>query len=128
MQHQLFTPLPVQPPATASQRWHGVSSILYSARVAVVHPGRCGDTMVDSVENELHLEGLTHHLAGCLAVPRASAATEVNVLMGSGSSITAISEELVHTGPAGAAGDDANRVNAGVCWECACGADVGPGV
>ena len=42
------------------------------------------------------MEVLTQHLAGRLAVPGASAAAEVEVLMGSGSSITAMSEELVH--------------------------------
>ena len=67
----------------------------YSARVSVVQPGGCGDTSVDSVENEPHLEGLTQHLAGGLAVPGTSAAAEVKVLMDSGSGITAISEELV---------------------------------
>ena len=50
---------------------------------------------MDSVQNEPHVEGLTPHLAGRLAVPGASAAAEVKVLMDSGSSITAISEELV---------------------------------
>ena len=41
--------VPVQPPATASQQWRGNFSTLYSAHVAVVQPGRCGDTIVDSV-------------------------------------------------------------------------------
>ena len=86
--------VPVQPPATASQQWRGDSSTLYFARVAVVQPGRCGDTIGDSVENEPHVEGPTHHLAGRLAVPGASAAAEV-VLMDSGSTITAMSKELV---------------------------------
>ena len=49
----------VQPPARASQQWGGDSSTIYSARVAVVQAGRCGDTIVDSVENEPHMEGLT---------------------------------------------------------------------
>ena len=87
--------VPVQPPATASHQWRGDPSIICSARVAVVQPGRCGDTIVDSVEIELHVEGLTQHLAGRLAVPCASAATEVKVLMDSGSGLTAMSEELV---------------------------------
>ena len=86
---------PVQPPAPASQLWRGDSSTTYSARVAVVQPDRCGDTIVDSVKNEPHVEGLTPHLAGRLAVPRASSAAEVRVLMDYGSSITAMSEELV---------------------------------
>ena len=65
--------VPVQPPATASQQWRGDSSTVSSARVAVVQPGRCGDTVVDSVENKPHVEDLTHRLAVCLAVLGASA-------------------------------------------------------
>ena len=72
-----------------------VGGLFYSTRVAVVQPGRCGDTIVDSVENEPLVEGMTQHLAGRLAVPGASAAAEVKALMDSGSSITAMSEELV---------------------------------
>ena len=71
---------------------------------------------MNSVENESHVEVLTQHFAGRLAVPDASAAAQVKVFMDSGSSITAMSEKLVQAG-----GDDANRVNAGVCWACACG-------
>ena len=85
----------VQPAATASQQWRGGSSTIYSARAAVELPGRCGETIVNSVENEQHVEVLTQHLAGRLAVPGASAAAEVKVLMDAGSSITAMSEELV---------------------------------
>ena len=48
-----------------------------------------------SVENEPHVEVMTQHLAGRLAVPGAAAAAEAKVLMDSGSGITAISEELV---------------------------------
>ena len=48
-----------------------------------------------TVETELHLEVLTQHVAGRLAVPGASKAAEAKVLMDSGSGITAISEELV---------------------------------
>ena len=66
----------------------------YSARVAVVQPGRCGETIVIWVENEPHEKVLTQHLAGRLAVPGASAAAEVKVLMDSCSSITAMLEEL----------------------------------
>ena len=87
--------VPVQPPATASQQWRGDSSPLCSGRVAVVQPGRCGETIMDSVHNEPRVEGLTQHLAGRHAGPGASAAAEAKVLMGSGSSITAMSEELV---------------------------------
>ena len=63
--------------------------------VAVVQTGRCCDTIVDSVENEPHVEDLTQHLPGHLAVPGASTAAEVKDLMYSGLSITSISEELV---------------------------------
>ena len=87
--------VPVQPPATASQHWCGDSSALFSARVAIVQPGRCGDTIVDSKENKPHVKGLAQHLAGRLAVPGAPAAAEVKVLMDSSSSVTAMSEELV---------------------------------
>ena len=41
------------------------------------------------------MAGLMQHLAGRLAVPRAVAAAEVNVLTDSSSIITAMSEELV---------------------------------
>ena len=84
----------VQPAATASQQWRADSSTIYSARAAVVQPGRCGDTIVNSVENEPHVE-TTQHLAGRLAVPGAAAAAEIKMLMDSGSSITVMSEELV---------------------------------
>ena len=46
------------------------------------------------METELHLEVLTQHVAGRLAVSGSSAA-EVKVLMDSGSGITAMSKELV---------------------------------
>ena len=64
------------------------------ARVSVLQPGGSGDTSVDTVDTE-HLEALTQHVARRLAVPGASAAAEVNVLMDSGSGITAMSEELI---------------------------------
>ena len=86
--------VPVQPPAPGSQQWRGDFSITYPARVSVGQPGGCGDTSVDSVKNEQHLEALTQHLAGRLAVPDASAADEVKVLMDSGSGIIAMSKEL----------------------------------
>ena len=50
---------------------------------------------MNSVENKLHVEVLTQHLVGRLAVPGASAVAKIKVLMDSGSSITAMSEELV---------------------------------
>ena len=68
----------------------------YSARVAIVQPGRCSDTIVDSVENEPHVKGPTQHFAGRLAVPGASTTVEDKALMDYGSSMTATSEELAH--------------------------------
>ena len=58
---------------------------------------------VDGVENERHLEPLAQHVAGHLAVPGASAAAEVKVLMDYGSGISAMSEELIEPlrGPPG---------------------------
>ena len=41
------------------------------------------------------MEVLTQHVGGRLAVPGVSAAIEVKVVMGSGSGITAIPEELI---------------------------------
>ena len=49
------------------------------------------------METESHLEALIQHVAGRLAVPGASTAAEVKVLMDSGSGIAAISEKLVQT-------------------------------
>ena len=87
--------VPVQLPAPASQHRLGDSSTISYARVSVMQPGGSGDTSVDTVDTEPHLEVLTQHVAGRLAVPGASAAAEVKVLMDSGSGITAMSEELV---------------------------------
>ena len=92
--HRIHT-IPVQPVATTSQQWRGDSDTISCARVAFVQPGRCGKTIMSSIENEQHVEVLTQHHAGRLAVPGASAAAEVKVLMGSGSSPSAMSEELV---------------------------------
>ena len=44
--------VPVQPAATSSQLWRGDPSTIWSARAAVVQPGRCDETIVNSVENE----------------------------------------------------------------------------
>ena len=75
---------PVKPAATESQQWHGDFSTIYSARATVVQPGRCREMIVNSVENEPHVEVLTQHLAGRLAVSGAWAAAEIKVLMDSG--------------------------------------------
>ena len=87
--------VPVQLPVPASQQCLGDSGTISYARVSVLQPGGSGDTSVDRVETEPHLEALTQHVAGRLAVPGASAAAEAKVLMDSGSGITAMSEELV---------------------------------
>ena len=81
--------------APASQQWLGDSSTTSYARISVLQPGRSGDTNVDTVDIEPHLEALTQHVAGRLAVHGGSAAAEVKVLIDSGSGITAMSEELV---------------------------------
>ena len=44
---------------------------------------------MDTVDAESQLEALTRNVTGLLAVPSASAAAEVNVLVNSGSEITA---------------------------------------
>ena len=91
----LLHTVPMQPVATASQRWRGDSSIMCSARVAVVQPGRCCETIVNLLENEQLVEVLTQHIVESLAVPGASSPGGVKMLVDSGSSITTISEELV---------------------------------
>ena len=92
----------MQLPAPASQQCFRDSGTILYARVSVLQPGGSGDTSVDVVEIEPHLEALTQYVAGRLAFPGASAAAEVKVLMDSGSGITAMSEELVD--PAATAG------------------------
>ena len=49
------------------------------------------------MDTALHLEALTRHVAKRLVIPCASVAPEVNVLMDSGSGITAMSKDLVET-------------------------------
>ena len=85
----------VQLPAPASQQCLQNSGTISYARVSVFQPGGSGDTSVDTVDPEPHLEALTQHVAGRVAVPGASAAAGVKVFMDSGSGITAMSEELV---------------------------------
>ena len=88
---QVLHSVPVQPPACVTVVAWRFQHHLFCAR-----RGRAAwQTIVNSVEKEPHVEGLTQHLAGRLAVPGASAAAGVRVLMDSGSSITAMSEELV---------------------------------
>ena len=87
--------VPVQLPAPASQQSRGDCSSISYTRGSVLQPGGSGDTSVDTVETEPHLDALTQQVAGRLVVPGASAAAEVKVLMDPGSGITAMSEELV---------------------------------
>ena len=87
--------VPVQLPAPTSQQWLGDSITISTARILVLQLGGSGDTSVDTVGTEPHLEALTEHLAGRIAVPCASAVVEVNVPMDSCWGITAISEELM---------------------------------
>ena len=100
MPHQSFNQFrcsfrhPVQLPAPASQQRLADSGTISYARASILQPGGSGNTSVDAVQTEPHLEALTH-VAGRLAVPAASAAAEVKVLMDSCSGITAMSEELV---------------------------------
>ena len=84
----------VQLPAPASKQCLGDSGTIVYARVSVLQPGGSGDTNVDAVENGPHLKALIQHVAGRRAVPGASAAAEENVLMDSGSGITAMSQAL----------------------------------
>ena len=62
--------LPVQLPAPASQQWLGGSSIISYAPVSVLLSGGYGDTGVDTVNTEPHLEALLHHVAECLGGSR----------------------------------------------------------
>ena len=87
--------VPVQLPAPTSQQWLGDPSTISYACVSVFQPGGSGDTSVDTVDTELHLEAPMQHVAGRLAFPGASATAEVNVLTDSGSGTAAMSEELV---------------------------------
>ena len=81
--------------APALKQWLGNFGTISHSRVAVLQPGGLCDTSVDTVDTEPRSEGLTQHVAGCLAVPGASAAAEVKVLMDSGSGIPAMLEELL---------------------------------
>ena len=81
-------------PAPASQQCLGDAGTILYSRVSFLQPGGFGNTSVDTVDTEPHLKALTQHVAGRLAVPGASAAAKVKVLMDSGSGITALSEEL----------------------------------
>ena len=81
---------------------------------------------MDTVETEPHLEALTQHVAGRLAVPGVSATTEFKLLIGSGSGSTAMSEEMVEV--LRGQPEMTHIALAGVCWECACGHVVGAGL
>ena len=83
---------PVQLPTPASRQWLGYFNAILYMRVSVLQPGGSADTSVDTVETEPHLEVLTQHVAARLAVPGASAPVDVQVLIDSGSGITAMSK------------------------------------
>ena len=74
---------------------HVVILTISYARVSVLQLSGRGDTSVDTVETEPHLESLTQHVAGHLAVPDASVAAEIELLMDFSSGIKAIWEKLV---------------------------------
>ena len=61
--------VPVQLPVPASQRCLGDSGTISYGRVSVLQPGGSGDTSVDTVETEPHLEALTQHVAGRVFLP-----------------------------------------------------------
>ena len=106
VQHHLFSALGRKmPDQSFDQFWRSCLHPLHSSaleipapfctRVSVLQPGGSRDASVDTVDSESHLEALMEHVAGHLAVPGASTAAEVNVLTGSCSGITTISEKLV---------------------------------
>ena len=94
MQRQFFTlfQFSYRHPRRSS---HVVIPATLYAGVSVLQPGGSGDTSVDTVETEPHLEAPSQHVAGSLAVPGSSGADEDKVLMDSGSGITAVSAKLV---------------------------------
>ena len=59
----------VQLPAPASQQCLADSGTISYAGVSVLQPGGSGDTSVDAVETEPHLEALTQHVEGVLRLP-----------------------------------------------------------
>ena len=75
-------------------------------RMLVVQPGRCGDTIVNSVENTPHLEGPTQFLAGRLSIPGGSASAADGFWLRNCSYIGAAGG-----GPAETDGDGENCVN-----------------
>ena len=78
------------------------------------------------METEPHLEALTQHVTGRLAIPGASAGAEVKVLTGSGSGILAMSQELIEV-PLGHLGMTQTVLMQSFAGQC-CGDVVGPGV
>ena len=67
----------VQLRAPAWQQLLGGSSTISLSHVSVLQPDGFGDTSVETVDIEPHLQALTQHVAGRLAVPGASAAAEI---------------------------------------------------
>ena len=78
------------------------------------------------METEPHLEALTQHVTGCLAISGAFAGAEVKVLKGSGSGIIAMSQELTEV-LLGHPGMTRTVLMLSFDGQC-CGDVVGPGV
>ena len=113
----------MQLPASAVHHLFGDPHTVIYAHVAVVQPGRCGDTIVDSVENAPHLKGPTQFLAGRLSIPGASASAADGFWLRNCSYIGAAGG-----GPAETDGDRENCVNFVIRWACSYDDVVGPGV
>ena len=91
------------------------------AHVAVVQLARCGDTMVDRVQNVPCLEGPMRLLAGRRVLPGASVAAADGFWLRNCSYIGAAGR-----GPAGTDGDGEDRESSGICWTCAYDGVIGP--
>ena len=115
--------VPMQMSTSAVHQSFSDSSTNIHALVAVVQPSRCGDTTVDWVENVPCLEGPTQLLAGRLSVPGASVAAADGFWLRNCRFIGAAGGE-----PTGTDGDGEYRVSSDICWTCAYGDVVGPGV
>ena len=113
----------MQLPASAVHHLFGDPRTIIYAHVAVVQPGRCGDTIVYSVENTPHLEGPTQFLAGRLSIPGGSASAADGFWLRNCSYIGAAGGE-----PAETDGDGENCVNFVIRWACAYDDVIGPGV
>ena len=116
--------VPMQLPASAVHHLFGDPRTILYAHVAVVQPGRCGDTIVDSVENAPHLEGSTQFFGGRLSILGASASAAADGFWLRNCSYIG----AAGGGPAETDGDGEKCVNLVICWACAYDDVVGPGV